>query len=187
MTKTAKILTFASFLGHISIGLLGPIYAIFVRQIGGDVLEAGFAYGIFSLISGLFIFLVGRSDFFKKRLRQMAVFGYVLFTLGNGGYLLIQNPFQLFIVQIILGIAGGILEPSWDGLFSANLTEERAAHFWATWASVQNIAIGIGALAGGIIVALYSFAFLFITMLIINVIMTIVSFSILKKDSTRLI
>lgn len=185
MTRTAKTLTLASFLGHITIGLFGPIYAIFVMEIGGDVLEAGVAYGIFSLVSGLFVFFVGRSTFFKKRLRQMAVFGYVLFTLGNGGYLLIQNPFQLFIVQIILGIAGGILEPSWDGLFSANLTEERAAHSWATWAGIQNIAIGVGALAGGLIVALYSFKLLFMVMFVINIIMTIVSLSILKHDKVE--
>ncbi len=46
----------------------------------------------------------------------MIVLGYVLFTLGNAGYLVVQNPQQLFIVQLFLGIAGGILEPSWDGV-----------------------------------------------------------------------
>lgn len=185
MTRTAKILTIASFLGHITIGLFGPIYAIFVRQIGGDVLEAGVAYGIFSLVSGLFVFSVGRSEFFKKRLRQMAVLGYILFTIGNAGYLVIQNPMQLFIVQIILGIAGGILEPSWDGLFSANLTEERAAHFWATWAGMQNIATGIGALVGGALVAFYSFKLLFVVMLILNIFMTIVAFQVLKPGNMK--
>lgn len=185
MTRAAKILTVASFLGFISLGLFGPIYAIFVRQIGGDVLEAGTAYGIFSLVSGLFVFFVGRSDFFKRRLRPMAVVGYMLFTIGNAGYLVIQNTLQLFVVQIVLGIAGGILEPSWDGLFSANLTEERAAHFWATWAGMQNIATGIGALAGGVLVALYSFKFLFIVMLILNICMTIVSFQLLKPNDIQ--
>jgi MFS family permease len=183
MTRTARILIAASFLGFMSLGLFGPIYAIFVQKIGGDVLEAGVAYGIFSIVSGLFVFFVGRRDFFKKRLRQMAVLGYVLFTVGNAGYLVIQNPTQLFFVQIILGIAGGILEPSWDGLFSANLTEERAAHFWATWAGMQNIATGIGALAGGILVAVYSFRVLFLVILVLNIIATAIAFRVLKADN----
>jgi hypothetical protein len=34
----------------------------------------------------------------------------LFFVVGNAGYLLIQNSFQPFIVQIILGIVGGILE-----------------------------------------------------------------------------
>ena len=84
-----------------------------------------------------------------------------------------------------MGIAGGILEPSWDGLFSANLSEERAAHFWATWAGMQNIATGIGAIAGGALVAAYSFKLLFLVILVLNIIATAIAFRVLKADNMQ--
>jgi MFS family permease len=185
MNKTNKILLLASFLGFITLGLFGPIYAIFVKKIGGDVLEAGIAYGLFSIVSGIFVFSIGRLDFFKQNLRQAVFIGFLLFTLGNGGFLFVSRPLHLFIVQIILGVAGGILEPSWDGLFSKDLTEQKAAQFWSTWAGARDVATGIGAMAGGVIVAAYSFHLLFLVMLSLNITATLVSFLLVKKGSDR--
>ncbi len=181
MSRVNRILILATFFGFIGVGLFGPIYAIFVKQIGGDVLEAGTAYALFSIISGIFIFLIGTRDFFKKHLRGWVVFGYFLYTAGNAGYLLVQTPLHLFMVQIVLGIAGGILEPSWDGLFSANLSEETAAEFWAKWAGVRDIAVGIGAFLGGVLVAMYSFQMLFIILTIVTLAAAITSLALLKK------
>lgn len=185
MSRANRILILATFFGFIGVGLFGPIYAIFVKQIGGDVLEAGMAYALFSIISGIFIFLIGSRDFFKKHLRGWVVAGYFLYTAGNAGYLLVGNPMQLFAVQIILGIAGGILEPSWDGIFSANLNEETAAEFWSKWAGVRDISIGIGAIFGGILVAIYSFQVLFIVLTIVTLAAAVTSLALLKKPLTN--
>jgi MFS family permease len=76
MTRTARILLAASFLALFPLGLLGPIYAIFVKDIGGDVLEAGASFAIFSILSGIFIFLLGRWKFFQKHLNTFVVIGY---------------------------------------------------------------------------------------------------------------
>lgn len=181
MTQTTKILLWASLMALIPFGLFGPIYAIFVKNIGGDVLEAGVAFGIFSILSGVFIFLLGHWKFFKKHLAIFVVTGYSLLTLGELGYLLVDSTFKLFIVQIILGIAGGILEPSWDGLYSANLSQEKAMQVWSTWASGRDLVTGIGAIAGSIIVAAYSFTLLFIVMAVFNIMAVFTSLRLLKN------
>ncbi len=185
MNKINKILITISFLGFIPIGLIGPIYAIFVKNIGGDLLEIGITYGIFSIISGIFVFTVGRLDSFKKRLRQMVFLGFLILTIAEGCYLVVQNPWQLFMVQILLGIGSGILEPSWDGLFSANLSEEKAASFWSVWAGARDIATGLGAILGGVIVAVFSFKFLFIIMLFFNTAATLISLQLLMKKNKQ--
>lgn len=169
MPKLNKILLLASFLGFIAIGLFGPLYAIYVKNIGGDILDAGVAYGLFSLVSGIFILSLGRSTFFRKNLRLAVVIGFLLFTIGYAGYFFVTKPLHLFIVQIILGIGGGITEPSWDALFSTGLTAERSAQFWANWAGARDLALGAGALAGGIIVTVFSFTALFLTILVLNI------------------
>jgi hypothetical protein len=175
----------ASFTSYFAEAFLGPIYAIFVKNIGGDVFEAGATYAIFAIVSGIFIFTVGRSMFFKTHLRQMIVLGFGLFTLGGIGYLLVQNPIQLFILQIFMGLAEGILEPSWDGLFSADLTEEQSAHSWATFAGGKSILVGIGALVGGALVTLYSFHTLFYVVIFLNFLATLFSVKILWLHRTR--
>lgn len=183
MKRVNKILLLASFLALLPTGLLGPIYAIFVKNIGGDVMEAGVAYGIFAITSGVFILTLGKSRFFRSHLREMVFLGYLLLAIGNAGYLLVKSPIHLFVVQIIVGLAGGILEPSWDGLFSANLTEERATSFWSLWAGGRDIITGIGAILGGILVAMFSFKLLFIVMAIFNVAATFASIQLLKKPA----
>ncbi len=65
MSQTNRILLITSYIGFLTVGLFGPLYAIFVKKIGGDVLEAGVAYGLFSIVSGAFIFTAGRTNFFK--------------------------------------------------------------------------------------------------------------------------
>ncbi len=185
MTQSAKILLitfmFASFAGE----LFGPIYAIFVKQIGGDLLEAGAAYAVFMIVSGIFIFTVGRSKFFLSRLRPMVVVGYGLLTLGDLGYLLVDTPLKLFIVQIIFGIAGGILEPSWDAIYAAGLDEIKAASHWSLWAGLRNLVAGAAAFAGGVIVTAYSFNTLFIIMAIFNLIALTIIFKILKVPPAK--
>jgi hypothetical protein len=180
MTRINKILLTASFLALFPLGLIGPIYAIFVKKIGGDILEAGISYGFFLLTSGIFIITIGNSTFFKNHLRQMVFLGYLILTIGEAGYLLVQNPMHLFIVQVVIGIAGGILEPSWDGLFSAKLDEKKAASSWAIWAGGRDIISGIGAFTGAILVVAYSFQLMFIVMLVFNLMATAVSFKLLS-------
>lgn len=179
MSKVAKILLISSMFGHFAFEALAPIYAIFVKNIGGDVLEAGAAYGIFMIVSGIFVFSLGQTRFFLNNLRPMVVLGYGLLTVGEAGYFFVDSPFKLFILQAILGAAIGILEPSWDGIYSAGLDEGRAASQWSLWAGSRNLVTGIAAFAGGAIVAVYSFTALFAVMLIFNLVALVIAFRIL--------
>ena len=182
----AKILIRASFLAFFALGLFGPLYAIFVQNIGGDILDAGIAFAIFNLVTGVFILTLGTSRFFARNVRPMVVIGYVVLTIGEAGYLLVQNPYHLFIVQVIIGLAGGILEPSWDSIFAAELSEAEASTHWALWAGGQNIVTGIAAAVGGAIVATYSFTALFVVMAVFNLFAVFAVLKILKTRPNRL-
>lgn len=49
-------------------GLLAPIFAIFVEKIGGSILEAGIASGIFSLTAGIGIFVISVNHLYLTQL-----------------------------------------------------------------------------------------------------------------------
>jgi hypothetical protein len=46
INKSIKILLFSNALVLVSAAMLGPIYAIFVEKVGGDILDASFAFGV---------------------------------------------------------------------------------------------------------------------------------------------
>ncbi len=179
MSKINRFLLAASFTAYFSESLFGPIYAIFVKNIGGDALTAGATYGIFAIVGGIFIFTIGRTKFFRTHTRALIVLAFGMFALGGIGYLIVRNPEQLFMLQIFMGIADGILEPSWNGLFSANLSEEQSVHFWSIFGAGQKIAVGVGDLLGGLLVAIWSFQTLFIIVTCLNAIATIIASRIL--------
>ena len=56
---------------------------------------------------------------------------------------------------------------------------------WAIFGSGQKIAMGIGALIGGVLVALYSFRTLFIIVTCLNAIATLFALKILRLKKTR--
>ncbi len=185
MHKTARLLLAASFSSYLGEALLGPIYAIFVKNIGGDVLTVGATYGVFAVMSGIFIFVIGRSKIFKRYIREMVVLGFGMLVLGGVGYLFVQNSTQLFLLQIFMALGEGIIEPSWNGLFSANLSEQESTHFWATFGGGQKIILGVGALLGGALVQFFSFKVLFIALVCLQVLATVFATQILwiKKQS----
>jgi len=180
--KDSKILLISSFFGHFALGLLGPIYALFVQNIGGDLLEAGIAYALFSIFAGIFVIIFGMSKFFEKHIRHMVVIGYALMSLSCLGYMLVTNSAQLFIVQILLGIASGILEPNWDSLFAEKMPAKDASKNWALWSGGASLMIGISAIVGSLIASKLSFQIMFVLMFMVSLGAMINSIRIIGKE-----
>ena len=100
MKNILKILLWSSFLINLSAGLLGPIYAIFVENIGGNLLTAGSAYATFSISSGILIYFLGKWEDKLKHQERILLLGRFLTILRTAGYLLVQSPIHLFGVQL---------------------------------------------------------------------------------------
>ena len=62
--------------------MLGPIYAIFVKEIGGDILEAGTAWAIFMIVSGVGLYITGKLEDKIKKDKLFIVIGTALTSLG---------------------------------------------------------------------------------------------------------
>ena len=118
MTRPTKLLLLASSLWFFSEGLLGPLFAVFSEQIGGDVLDITAAWAAYLIVSGIAYPVVGKLlNRSRWKFRMIAV-GYALNTLFTFAYLLVSNTQQLLLVQVGLGIAEAIATPSWDAFFA---------------------------------------------------------------------
>ena len=60
MQNGLKILIVADAFANLALGMLGPIYAIFVGEIGGDILDVGWAYFTFTFTSGVVLYLISK-------------------------------------------------------------------------------------------------------------------------------
>jgi len=181
MKKPLKFLLAADGFVLFAFGLLAPIYAIFVEEIGGDILDAGFTYAIYLFVLGILIFFISRWENHQKFKGKLLVFSYFLFAIASIGYLLVSNKIHLFIVQGILGVAEAFNSPVYDGLYSKFLDKGKFVSEWGLYASMRSILTAIAAVGGGVIAAYFGFKYLFLIMFIFSVIGLIISFG-LKKE-----
>lgn len=166
MKFTLKILLWSSFFINLSAGLLGPIYAIFVEDIGGGLLTAGTSYAVFSIATGILIFFLGKWEDKIKNPANILILGRFLAVIGTAGYLFVKSPLMLFGVQIVLGISEALVAPGFSGLYSKSLSKGKFASQWGYWNSMVYITVGISAILGSFIAKQFGFQLLFIVMTI---------------------
>ena len=185
MQRELKILLLSSALFILAGGLFGPIYAVFVEEIGGDLLTAGSAYAAFAIAAGVLIFFLSKWEDHVKHQEKLVVIGFVFSCIGFLGYLFIRQPWHLFVVQIIFGLGEAVGTPAYDGLYSRNLDKGKFVSEWGMWESMQWIVTAVAAAAGGLLANLYGFRFLFGIMFIVSLIGLITSALLIKKKKKK--
>lgn len=163
MHKILKTLITSSIFYNFTAGMLGPIYALFVLQIGGELLVASSGIAIYTAVVGVLIFVFGH---FEDRLdkRKVFIIGRAVNVVGIAGYLFVSSPIDLFIVQAILGIAIAMMNPTFEALYSRGLRKGHEAFEWSTWEGSVYFAFSASAIIGGVIVTIFGFNVLFLFM-----------------------
>ena len=181
-----KVLLLSSALYLLAGGLFGPIYAIFVEKIGGNLLTAGTAYSAFALAAGIMIFFISKWEDKVKHQEKLIICGYALACLGYLGYLFVQTPLHLFIVQIIFGAGTAIGASAYDGLYSRHLDKGKFISGWGAWESMNWITLAISASLGGFIANSYGFRTLFIIMFVLSLFALVTSLMLLRKNHFKI-
>lgn len=161
--RALRILLLTNGMVLLASAMLAPIYAIFVDQIGGDILDASYAYGVFAAAAGLTSLVIGRiSDKVNKKV--VVILGYLLMAVGFLAYTQVSTVQELLMVQIIIGIGEAIYSPAFDALYSKHLDHGRAGSEWGAWESLNYFSITIGAISGGLIVKYFGLDAMFLAM-----------------------
>ncbi len=181
MKRGLKFLLIADAWATLALGMLGPIYAIFVEEIGGDILDASWAFFTFTLTSGILIFLIGKWEDRFKHKEKLVLLGYILISIGTLGYIFVFNQLSLLIVQAILGVAVAFLSPAYDSLYSHFVIKKEEASDWGIWEGMGYIVTAIAAVIGGYIADLAGFKTLFIVMFFISLLGVLTSAGLLKN------
>lgn len=159
--------------------LLGPIYALFVKGIGGDLLDTSATFAVYMLTAGVVVFLLGLWEDKSKHQAKFVIAGYGISVVGYAGYLFVNSTLFLFLVQAILGLSVALKDPAYDALFSKS-GGKHLAFAWGEWEAMDYFVLGGGALIGGIIANKFGFQALLFAMFLMAVFSFLVSTFLLK-------
>ncbi len=168
MNKGLKVLLISDSLITLALAMVGPIYAIFVQQIGGDLLDASWAFFAFLLTSGIVVFLLGQWEDHIKHKEKFITLGYAFTALGCLSYVFVNSQLTLVLTQVILGLAEAVQLPAYDAMFTAYVDKKHSASEWSLWESLYYFMTAFGALIGGYVAKLFGFRHLFFAMFIIS-------------------
>src|SRR6185503_7982924 len=149
MHKNIKILLTCSILLHGGINLLAPIYAIFIKDIGGTIVDAGVTVGAYAVLRGIFYFLFRQLKEAKFSRKLMIASGYFLFFVGYLCYIFASNVMHVLAIQALLALAEVIINPSWSAVIANALEKGSERRIYSDFYGYRSIFEGIAAIAGG--------------------------------------
>ena len=164
LNKPLRILLATNGIVLVASALMGPIYALFVEKVGGDLLDASLTGAAFSLAAGITTLFAGKYSDKVKENELVVVLGYVIIGIGFLLYALVDSILFLLIVQIIIGFGEALYSPSFDALYSKHLHNGKAGVQWGAWEAMNYFMIALGAILGGLIINFFGFTSAFIFM-----------------------
>jgi MFS family permease len=162
--KPLKILVATNAIILTAAAMFGPIYALFVEEIGGNLMDASLTGAIFALAAGVTVLISGKLSDKIKHPERVVIFGYLVMGLGFLLYTTVSSIWALFAIQALIGFGEAVYSPPFDALYSKNLNQKKAGSQWALWESMNYFTIVIGAAFGGLIATTLGFNALFVIM-----------------------
>jgi len=182
-SRNLLIFTTVSSIWAIVFGLIGPFYVVHVKDLSGGMEKLGIAFSIMILLQSLTSYFAG---YFSDRLGRrpfLFVTSYVdaiiLFL-----YTIINQTYQLYLLQGILGITNGVANTITTSLLGDLTITERRGKAIGKFNAIVGLASAVGLTLGGYLVKFYGIRFLFYVASIVVVLSTILLFFITEGGTS---
>jgi len=160
--KVIKFLILSDMAFWFGWGLINPIFAVFVleRIKGGNVFTVGIAVAIYSFTAALLRLPIGiildsfpseKDDYFAL------VAGLFIASLIPFGYIFIEIPLHLYILQAILGIGMAMALSGWTAIFTRHIDKGEEATEWSLDATSIGLVTATSSFIGGWTVSKFGF------------------------------
>ena len=170
-----------NFLIIISLNFFTPVWADFVKSIGGNLQTAGNAIALFSIVLGFFTWLMAKIENQLNQDRFFMIFSQLLFVIGYAGFFWVTTPLKLYLVQICLGVAGALQVPVLYALYQEHIPHNQSTWYWGLWNGLYNLALGMGAFISAFLVYHYGFKAMFSLLVTLNIIALILVIYVMQK------
>jgi len=148
-------------------GFLAPILPVFViRNVeGATLITVGIAAAIYLTVKSVLQLpianYIDRNQGYNDDFFILAL-GLLLASFSAFSYVLVKTVWQLYLVEMLHGIAFSLYTPSWSGIFSRHLDKDRISFDWSLDSTTVGLSAGITGLLGGIIAENFGFYPVFI-------------------------
>lgn len=146
--------------------ILLPIYAIFVQNIGGDILDASWAMAIFLITSGLCTVLIHRLKWSQKHKNVLLIWGRLVWVIGIALYLTVSSIATLFITQVVIALGNAMADPVFDEELEENTAKWSEVEKWWLYEWSQDIVNWLAAVIGWLAVTYFGFHTLIYLMIV---------------------
>lgn len=181
-----KILIISDFFIFFALGLLSPIFAVFILDNiqGSDLEVIGFATTFYWLsriisvipLSRMMDKMHGEEDEF-----YFIFIGSILMSAIPAFFIFSTLPWHIYALQIISGFAHSMAIPAWRILFTNHIDRRLIGYEW----SVEDVSVGIAtagsAALGAFIAKVYGFNVLFILISILGILGSCILLFLLKE------
>lgn len=185
INKTIRTLILSDFFLFFAVGLLAPIFAVFVLgNISNKIEVVGYAvsfYWVTRVIMVIpFSLLMDKMDGEFDEYIFMVV-GTALMSLIPLFYLFSSEPWHIYLLQVVNGIANSMAVPAWRIVFTNHIDRKITGFEW----SIEDVGVGIAtassAAIGALIAGRFGFDILFILIFIFGMISAAILFSLRGK------
>lgn len=176
INKTIRTLIVSDFFLFFSMGLLAPIFAVFIlHDIANKIEVIGYAVSIYWIVR--VVTVVPFSHLMDKMKGEMdeyyfMIAGTFIISCVPLFYIFSNEPWHIYLLQIISGLANSMAVPAWRILFTNHIDSRIIGFEW----SLEDVGVGIAtassASLGAFIADKYGFNALFIIIFIFGLIGT---------------
>jgi hypothetical protein len=181
MTNMDRLLLKASFCATFGETMLLPVWTALTTRVGGSLVDAGIGYALFSLVTGLVVMLGGRTQWYGRHLHSMVFLGFAINGIADVSYLFVHNTWQFFLVQCVVGLSIGLLNPAWESLYSDNIGTEQGAKKWSFWGGGISLIECAAAISGTLVLTYFGWNALFLSMGLVDSFAIYYSYQAYKK------
>ena len=158
--RNLYLLALTQILVATSMGIVGPVYAIYFEKISGSLKDVGIILGIYWIIVGILEIPFGiLSDKIGKK--KVFTIGGILVSSSVFLYPFVSNFYQILLAEII-GAAGYSMQmPSFYSLLAESTKRERRGLEMGLIDSGWNIFYGVASIISGMLVMTFGFSLIF--------------------------
>ncbi len=150
-----------STLYSLGVGLLGPVYPIFVvNRFSASILDVSLLYAIFCLVAAIFKMIAGKlADLYGKE--RVFFVGVMMGAMCSLGYVYVPSIIHLYVIEFFFGISYALQRPSILALMVEFGKKKRRATVLGVFESIYDITEAAAALLAAAIATKTGFEPLF--------------------------
>lgn len=162
--RALKIMLVTNAMILVAGAMIGPIYALFVQEQGGDLLDASFTGAAYALAAGITTLVSGKYSDKIKENELVIVLGYAIMGFAFLFFMVAKSIFAITLIQMMIGFGEAIYSPAFDAVYSKHLDLGKSGRQWGAWESMNYFSMAFGSIVGGFIVTGFNFNVLFMMM-----------------------